>query len=199
MSDQSLVYHSVVNISTDEVQETEESIHEHATQGYTETCKCRCYHNAALTMLSNMPQALYLTLHLCRIHHFTVGPGSGPSSSLMFSQYSCAPRASRPFLSCAKYSALIDLRSIYVRPVRGCNGAGCRVTGCATGWGGAGHALMMSASKLLLFLVSPLFSLKGLLRSIGLSFPAPIPPLGTWRPAAVMSAEILGSWSCQGL
>lgn len=71
--------------------------------------------------------------------------------------------------------------------------------GCATGCGGAGHALITSGSRLLLFLVSPLFNLNGLLRSIGLSFPLSASVLGVCRPAVVISAETFGSWFCQGL
>jgi hypothetical protein len=123
----------------------------------------------------------------------TVGPGSGPSSSLISSQYSCAPRASRPNLSCAKYSELIDLRCIYVFPTRSASvGAGC--TGC----GGAGQALITSGSKLLLFFVSPRFNRNGLLRSIGLSLPSSA-ALRAAYPTAVTFAEILGSWLVQGL
>ncbi|XPS76261.1 hypothetical protein M3J09_008315 [Ascochyta lentis] len=87
----------------------------------------------------------------------------------------------------------MDLRSMYVFPIRnGCSGAGC--TGC----GGAGQALITSGSKLLLFFVSPRFNRKGLLRSIGLSFPSST-TLRAAYPAVVISAEILGSWSFQGL
>lgn len=88
----------------------------------------------------------------------------------------------------------MDLRSIYVFPVRDCgNGAGC-----AVGCGGAGQALITSGSKLLLFLVLPLFSLNGLLRSIGLSLPDSTAPLEAWNPTVVISAEIFGSCSVQG-
>ena len=44
--------HSVVNISTDVIQEVDKSIHDGASQGYTEKCKCRCCQNAALIMSS---------------------------------------------------------------------------------------------------------------------------------------------------
>ena len=83
---------------------------------------------------------------------------------------------------------------MYVLPIR----KGWISAGCAAGCGGAGHALITSGSRLLLFLVSPLFNLNGLLRSIGLSLPTSA-PLGTCRLAVVISAEILGSRLFQGL
>ena len=48
--------HSVVNISTDVIQEVDNSIHDGASQGYTEKCKCRCCQNAALIMSSKYHQ-----------------------------------------------------------------------------------------------------------------------------------------------
>lgn len=83
---------------------------------------------------------------------------------------------------------------MYDFPIR----SGCTAAVC-TGFGGAGHALIRSGSKLLLFLVVfPLFSRKGLLLSMGLSLPSSI-ALRAPYPAVVISAEILGSWSIQGL
>lgn len=143
-----------------------------------------------------MPQApeTIPIIQWCRSYVFIIGPGAGFNSSPISSQYSCTPRASRLGLSCSKYSALMDLRSMYVFPVRnGCLAAGC--SGC----GGAGHAPIRSGSKLLLFLVlSPLFSLNGLPRSVGLSFPS-LTALRATNPMVVMSADTLGSWSFQGL
>lgn len=135
-------------------------------------------------LLPLMPHSFELYLRC----EFRVGPGSGPNSSLISSQYFCASLTSRLSLSCAKYSELIDLLFMCIRPT---------LTGCV-GCGGAGQALIISESKLLLFFVFPLFSRNGLLLSIGESLQSST-ALCAVNAAVVMSAEILGASFDRGL